>query len=74
MRQGDFHWTEIELLKKEKERKTGKKKKIAQIKTNIFFSFHLPTFFRLSAILQTHLKPHTLTHKFINSQTHTKLT
>jgi hypothetical protein len=44
MWQGDFHWTEIELLKKEKERKTGKKKKVAQIKTNIFISFHLSTF------------------------------
>jgi len=31
MRQGDFHCTEIELLKKEKERKTERKKKVAQI-------------------------------------------
>jgi hypothetical protein len=44
MRQGDFHCTEIELLKKEKERKTERKKKVAQIKTISFISFHLSTF------------------------------
>jgi hypothetical protein len=43
MRQGDFHCTEIELPKKEKERKTERKKKVAQIKTISFISFHLST-------------------------------